>query len=140
MISLKHLLFLEAEDSTRDITLKKLEHTKIVDAKGEPLVVYRSQEDDRVQGVDRQSKHKGIYFSANKQSTKIYGSITKEYFLNIENPLVLKDSAWNLSVLPEYYYNVLINKGYDGAVWLRKGEMYEIIAFYPDQIIPVSKL
>lgn len=114
-----------------------LSKTKIIDNDGNPMVVYRSQEDERVQGVDRQSKHKGIYFSANRESTKIYGNITKEYYLNIQNPIVLKDIEWNLSVLPEYLYVHLIKKGYDGAIWLRKGEMYEVIAFYPEQIIPV---
>jgi len=117
---------------------ENLNQTKIVDSNGEPLIVYRSQKDDRIQGVDRQSKHKGIYFSADKESTKIYGNITKEYYLNIKNPLILKDKDWNLSVLPEYYYNMLIKKGYDGAIWLRKGEMYEIIAFYPEQVIPIK--
>jgi len=116
-----------------------LSQTKIVDDSGNPLIVHRSQEDKRQQGVERQANHKGIYFSANKESTKIYGPLTKEYYLDIRNPLILKDSEWNLSVLPAHYYDYLIRKGYDGAVWLRKGEMYEIIAFYPKQVIPVSK-
>jgi hypothetical protein len=115
-----------------------LSQTKIVDEDGNPLIVYRSQEDERVQGVDRQSNTKGIYFSANADSTKIYGPITKKYYLNIKNPLILKDKEWNLSVLPAYYYDMLVKKGYDGAAWLRQGEMYEIIAFYPEQIVPVS--
>ena len=119
---------------------ENLNQTKIVDSDGNPLVAYRSQENERQQGVERQAKHKGIYFSANKESTKIYGNITKEYYLNIKNPLVLKDKEWNLSVLPEYYYDMLIKKGYDGAVWLRNGEMYEIIAFYPEQVIPVNTI
>jgi hypothetical protein len=112
--------------------------TAIVDSNGDPMIVYRSQEDDRKQGIDRASKLKGIYFSANKESTKIYGSNTKSYYLNIKNPLVLKDTKWNLSVLDEWVYNSLIDKGYDGAVWLRNGEMYEIIAFYPEQVIPIN--
>ncbi len=111
--------------------------TKIVDEEGNPMVVYRSQEDEREQGIDRQANHKGIYFSANKESTKIYGNITKEYYLNIQNPLVLKDKEWNLSVLPAYLYDHMIRQGYDGAVWLRQGEMYEVIAFYPQQILPI---
>jgi hypothetical protein len=114
-----------------------LSQTRIVDNEGNPLVVYRSQKDERQQGATRQSNQKGIYFSANEESTKIYGNITKKYYLNIKNPLVLKDKEWNLSLLPGYYYNLLIDKGYDGAVWLRNGEMYEIIAFYPEQIIPI---
>jgi len=116
-----------------------LSQTKIVDDTGSPLVVYRSQEDDRQQGIERQSEHMGIYFSANEESTKIYGPITKSYYLNIKNPLILKDKEWNLSVLPKYYYNYLVSKGYDGAIWLRKGEMYEIIAFFPEQVIPINK-
>jgi len=114
--------------------------TAIVDSDGNPMVVYRSQEDDRKQGIERASKLKGIYFSADKESTKIYGSNTKPYYLNIKNPLILKDKEWNLSILDEWVYNSLIDKGYDGAVWLRNGEMYEIIAFYPEQIIPISDL
>ena len=34
----------------------------------------------------------------------------------------------------------MIKQGYDGAVWLRKGEMYEIVAFYPEQIIPIDDI
>jgi hypothetical protein len=33
---------------------------------------------------------------------------------------------------------MLVKKDYDGAVWLRQGEMYEIIAFYPHQVIPIN--
>ena len=117
-----------------------LNQTAIVDNEGNPLVVYRSQKDERQQGVTRQANHKGIYFSANEESTKIYGNITKKYYLNIKNPLILKDKEWNLSVLPEYYYIALIKKGYDGAIWLRNGEMYEIIAFYPEQVIPITDI
>jgi len=115
-----------------------LSQTKIVDDNGDPLIVYRSQEDERNQGIERQSGHRGIYFSANRESTKIYGPITKEYYLNIKNPLILNDTEWNLSVLSSNYYDYLIKQGYDGAVWVRKGEMYEIIAFYPEQIIPIK--
>jgi len=117
-----------------------LSQTAIANNEGNPLIVYRSQKDERQQGVTRQSNQKGIYFSANEESTKIYGNITKKYYLNIKNPLVLKDKEWNLSLLPEYYYNFLIKKGYDGAIWLRNGEMYEIIAFYPEQVIPISDI
>ena len=53
-----------------------LSQTKIIDDNGDPLVVYRSQKDERPLSPDRQSKHKGIYFSANEESTKIYGHLT----------------------------------------------------------------
>jgi len=117
--------------------LNKLSGTKIVDGNGQPMVVYRAQEDNRKQGVERQSKHMGIYFSADKDSTKIYGNIIKPFYLNIKNPIALKDKEWNLSVIPEYYYNYLVSKGFDGAIWLRNGIMYEIVAFYPEQIISI---
>lgn len=116
----------------------ELSNTKIVDNNGNPLKVYRAQKDNRTQGVDRSSKHKGIYFSADKNSVKIYGDKVKEYFLNIENPIILKDLEWNLSVIPEYLYNKLIRDGYDGAIWLRNGVMYEIVAFYENQVIPIN--
>ena len=117
-----------------------LKNTKIVDEFGKPLIVYRSQKNNRIQSIDRSSNMKGIYFSANKESTKIYGNITKEYYLNIKNPLILKDKEWNLSLLPEWVYKKMISDGYDGAVWLRNGEMYEIIAFYEKQIIPIKEM
>jgi hypothetical protein len=124
---MKHIKLFEEHTS--------LAGTKIVDTKGDPLIVYRSQEDDRKQGVDRADKLKGIYFSADRESSKIYGSNTKSYYLNIKNPLVLTDTKWNLSVIPEWVYNSMIEKGYDGAVWMRNGTMYEIVAFYENQII-----
>lgn len=108
--------------------------SKIIDKNGEPLVVYRSQDNDKLQNIERQSKHFGIYFSENKESTKKYGKITKSYFLNIKNPIILKDSKWNLSVIPEYLFKYLKEKGYDGAIWDRKSEMYEIVAFDSTQI------
>lgn len=115
-----------------------LNGTKIVDSNGKPLTVYRAQRDNRIQGVDRQSNHKGIYFSADRESTTKYGNIIKSYNLNIKNPLILKDKEWNLSVIPDYYYQLLIKKGYDGAIWLRNGIMYEIVAFYAEQVIPIA--
>ena len=111
--------------------------SKIVDENGEPLVVYRSQDENKLQGIERQSKHFGIYFSENRESTKIYGKIIKSYFLNLKNPIILKDDKWNLSVIPEYLFTHL-KKNYDGAIWLRKSEMYEIVAFEPNQIKSTS--
>lgn len=120
-----------------NLSIESLKNTKIVDDDGKPLLVYRSQKNDRKQGVTRQSNMKGIYFSADAESTKIYGDNIKSYYLNIQNPIILKDTEWNLSLIPEYVYNMLVSKGYDGAVWLRHGVMYEIVAFYENQILPV---
>jgi len=135
----KHIvdIIAEQEENKPRADYSDLSNTKILDEEGNPMIVYRSQTDDRIQGADRKSGHKGIYFSANLESTKIYGDVTKEYYLNIQNPLVLIDKEWNLSVLPKYLYDHMIKQGYDGAIWLRKGEMYEIIAFYPQQVIPI---
>lgn len=125
-------------DMTMPQTISGLEFLKDtkIERNGQPLIVYRSQKDDRKQTAERQSGHYGIYFSENKESTRIYGNKTTEYYLNIKNPKVLKDAEWNLSVMPKYLYDSLRNEGYDGAVWLRKGEMYEIIAFDESQVIP----
>jgi hypothetical protein len=118
---------------------RDLSDTKIVDEQGKPLVVFRSQKDERDQKINRLDNLKGIYFSADEESTKIYGKLTKKYHLNIKNPLVLKDKEWNLSLMEPWVYKNLINKGYDRAVWLRKGVMYEIIAFYEDQAVPIEQ-
>lgn len=127
------------DDSIKDEgILNGLTHTKILDSNGDPLVVYRSQKNNRKQGVNRVSDMKGVYFSADEESTKIYGENTRKYYLNIEHPIILKDNEWNLSLIPNYLYQNLINKGYDGAIWLRNGVMYEIVAFYDSQIIPIS--
>ncbi len=132
------LVVIEHDVSLNETSNNNLSGTKIVDKAGNPLVVYRAQSDNRKQGADRQSNHKGIYFSADKDSVKIYGDIIKPYYLNIKNPIVLKDDEWNLSVIPDYYYKYLIGKGYDGGVWLRHGVMYEIVAFHPEQVIPIG--
>lgn len=117
---------------------KQLPDSKIVNEDGTLKTVYRSQRDDRRQGVERQSNTYGIYFSENKESTKIYGENTREYNLNITNPLVLEGKDWNLSIIPEYLFRDLVSKGYDGAIWMRNGEMYEIVAFNESQVIPIS--
>jgi len=119
-------------------SFSNLSETKITNPDGTPKIVYRSQKDNRLLSTQRQSNLKGIYFSENEGSTKIYGDKTKKYHLNIKNPLILVDSEWNLSILEPHIYDMLIRKGYDGAVWLRKGEMYEIIAFYENQVIPID--
>ena len=119
-------------------SFNNLSQTKIVNSDGTPKIVYRSQKDNRKLSTKRQSNLKGIYFSENEESTKIYGDKTKKYYLNIKNPLILVDSEWNLSILEPHIYDMLIRKGYDGAVWLRRGEMYEIIAFYEDQVISID--
>ena len=61
-----------------------LSDTKIVDERGKPLVVFRSQKDERDQKINRLDNLKGIYFSADEESTKIYGKLTKKYRLNIK--------------------------------------------------------
>lgn len=66
-----------------------LSDTKIVDSQGKPLIVFRTQKNSRIQTVNRKSGFKGIYFSADKESTKIYGNITKEYYQRISNVQML---------------------------------------------------
>lgn len=137
MMIIKHMKNIIKKLLRENLSTDLLKNTKIVGDNGKPLIVYRSQKDDRKQGVTRQSNLKGIYFSADAESTKIYGNNIKSYYLNIQNPIVLKNTEWNLSLIPGYVYNMLISKGYDGAVWLRHGVMYEIVAFDESQIFPI---
>jgi hypothetical protein len=98
------------------------------------IIGYRSQKDNRPLNIKISSNNYGIYFSANKESTKIYGNKTKKYKLYLSHPLILKDKDWNLSIIPEYLYNKLKKEGYDSAIWLRKNELYEIVMFNKNNI------
>jgi len=108
--------------------------SKVVDENGEPLLCYRGQKNKRTQDEKRKSNTYGIYYSANKDSVSIYGNLITISFINLKNPIILKDTKWNLSLIPRYVYESLIKKGYDGAIWDRKNEFYEIVAFQPNQI------
>jgi hypothetical protein len=114
-------------------------NSKVVDSSGKPLTVYRTQKKKYKHGDYREYKHIfGIYFSQDKESTKIYGDVTEQYFLKLENPKILRgiehDEMWNLSIITKQKYSELTESGHDGAIWLKNGKMYEIVVFNQNQI------
>lgn len=109
-------------------------NSKIVDNNGNPLVVYRTQKTEIPHGNFKEPKMiYGIYFSQDKDSTLKYGQITKEYYLKIENPKILRGfefgEPWDLSIITRDKYNKLKEDGFDGAIWMQNEKMYEIVVF-----------
>ena len=116
--------------------------SKVVDQNGLPLVVYRTQKEKYKHGdFDYHMTRKylcGIHFSQNKESTRIYGNTTAEYFIRMVNPKILRgiehDEMWTYSIMTKDKCKALIDEGYDGAIWLRGGVMYEIAVLDQNQI------
>jgi len=114
-------------------------NSKVVDKNGKPKILYRTQRKQYPHGTYRDSKYVfGIYFSEDEQSTKIYGDVTETYFLKIENPKILRgiehNEMWIYSIITKDKYKKLIEEGYDGAIWLKNGIMYEVVVFNKNQI------
>lgn len=122
-------------------------NSKVVDSKGNPLVVYRTQKKQysHPSGITlppyknkEDSAVFGIYFSENPESTKIYGDTIESYFVKMENPLILRgfeyDEPWIYSIVTKDKYLDLKSKGYDGAIWNKDGEMYELVIFNRNQV------
>jgi len=118
-------------------------NSKVVDDSGNPLVVYRTQKEEHPHGEYKEYKTLyGIYFSEDKNSTKTYGTVTEGFYLKMENPKILRgiehDEMWNLSIITKDKYNELMSDGYDGAIWLRDGKMYELVVFDKSKIKSVN--
>lgn len=112
--------------------------SKVIDENGEPMVVYRTTKDEKHHHEFLKGKYVfGIYFSQDKKSTNIYGQYTKEYFINLRNPKILRgieyDEMWIYSIITKPKYEELI-KEHDGAIWKRGDIFYEIVVFEPSQI------
>ena len=113
--------------------------SKVVDENGEPKVVYRTTKKEDYHNDFLKNKYVfGIYFSEDIKSTKIYGQFTKEYFLNIKNPKLLRgidyDEMWIYSIITKDKYKNLKDNNYDGAIWKTKNVFYELVVFEPNQI------
>ena len=105
--------------------------SKVVDDNGEPMVVYHTTSKDFYVFSKKKSKE-GFFFAPNKSRLSVYGkSKIDSYFLNIVNP------SYEMF---ESDLKYLITKGYDGimdyghAKHLGNKNLYEIIAFEPNQI------
>ncbi len=98
--------------------------SKVIDENGEPLVVYHVT-DKEFNIFDKKKSKGGFFFSANKNRLKAYNKKRiLEVFLNIKNP---SNDEFNVN-------------GYDGIMDFGEikikdaSYLYEIIAFYPNQI------
>jgi hypothetical protein len=105
--------------------------SKVVDENGEPLVVYHTTNNEFYKFDKRKGKD-GFFFSAQKNRLDVYNkSRINSYFLNLRNP----SHEIFVSELKH-----LKSKGYDGimdyghAKHLGNENLYEIIAFEPNQI------
>lgn len=105
--------------------------SKVVDENGEPMVVYHTTSAEFNIFSKKKSKE-GFFFAPQKERLSVYNkSNINSYFLNLRNPSheMFKSDL-----------NYLIPKGYDGimdyghAKHLGNKNLYEIIAFEPEQI------
>jgi len=105
--------------------------SKVVDENGEPMVVYHTTSAEFNVFSKKKSKE-GFFFAPQKERLSVYNKLNiNSYFLNLRNPSheMFKSDL-----------NYLIPKGYDGimdyghAKHLGNKNLYEIIAFEPNQI------
>lgn len=130
--------------------------SKVVDEKGEPLVVYHGSRFVREfeegfyefkhiqeEKLDWIKDGFGFYFTDNKKYAEGYGEKIYECFLNIRNPK--KSITFEHTYLPSHKFQNLINDGYDGMYFSGKIDedayniieverQKEIVAFYSNQI------
>ena len=121
--------------------------SKVVDANGEPMVMYHGTKEKFTEFNTAKQKNgwlgKGFYFTPNKKYAKTYGKVISAY-LNISNPCIVKGEGPSdvISELREKFpevddFNmaeVLSRNGYDGIYFKHweDGVMYS--AFRPEQI------
>lgn len=142
----------------------KPEFSKVIDANGEPLVVYHGSPNSSFDVFDRNKigtttdyglYGKGFYFSNQKPQAEMYGETT-EVFLNIRKPLSIDDFnspeqlANELDAYPEYFvmqngrvkpsgsftgFDLYLEaKNYDGVLVKQTESLNEIVSFKPNQI------
>ena len=101
--------------------------SKVVDAEGRPLVVYRS-DSTQFNKFDKRKARQGFFFASNEAMAKMYGGESREFYLAIGNPLVV-DKALpnekNATDIKGSEFDGVINKRSDGN---------EFIAVQPTQI------
>lgn len=124
--------------------------SKVVDAKGKPMVMYHGTNMQFNAFEDRSSVGDGIYFSNDKEYAKGYGEARAtidgkarlvQAHLSIKNPLIL--DGGNEEVVTKYQTRgydtrVLKSKGYDGIILQYPDGEVEAMVFSPDQILETS--
>jgi hypothetical protein len=112
--------------------------SKVVDANGKPLVVYRGIRDN----VSKFDTTDGVYFTDNTSAANIYageseGANVIPAYLNIANPYTAK-SYGDIGVFTKEKIERLKKKGFDGAVFTQTqedGTLYtEYVVFESTQI------
>jgi hypothetical protein len=127
--------FFQGQESTKTEAFKKwFGDSKIVDEKGEPLVVYHGTNKDFSEFKPSQKGRfgKGIYLTTNEKDSKIFGEKTLSVYATIKNPYIIKDETKESDL--EGLGRRLKREGkYDG---IRFGSI--IVAFEPTQIKSVE--
>jgi hypothetical protein len=138
--------------------------SKVVDEKGEPLVVYHgTNKDFKEFKTDKKQSNfnamiaDGFYFTENPKYASGYavgdGANIKQAYLNVKNPLIVKsvpeykramsEAKGKLSKGSKYAEAQLLSKsdsevlaasGYDGVIYKPDAKMSEIVVFEPNQI------
>ena len=135
------------------ISLLQTNSSKIVDANGEPKVVYHRTPNEFTtfdtekigSSTDWGAFGMGFYFSPNSEQYGLYGKNEMALFLNARNPLMLDDSnaynmkepffkngSWNKEASEDFTKWVKDN-GYDAVVY-KTDFSEEDVAFSPNQI------
>lgn len=151
--------FQTKEDVTKTEAFKKwFGNSKIVDEKGEPLVVYHGTniDFDEFKNTNKRYKTKygknntkgirGFYFTPDIKSAKIYSEvregtpIIKKFYLSLKNPIIYNNYT-DIAKITDEKVEELKAQGYDGAIYFDRGEfgetyssMTEFVAFEPEQI------
>ena len=105
--------------------------SKVVDENGEPLVVWHTTNKE-FYVFDKKKSKEGFFFSPNKSRLSVYNkSKINSYFLNLRNPSheIFK---LDLKYLKSKDYDGIMDYGH--AKHLGNKNLYEIIAFEPNQI------
>ena len=108
--------------------------SKVVDANGEPLVVYHAttKDFDTFDTTRRALAGEGSFFSptpANNFARGDGGNIMPVY-LSLKNPKILNYGRDSDDILKQQF----IREGYDGVLLKIEGKIYTAVAFYPTQI------
>lgn len=103
--------------------------SKIVNEKGEPLVMYHGTDADfsifDKKLIKSSNYGDGFYFTSDIRNAKNYGSKTKAVYLDVKNPLDLTTSANDAEFNKRYGKN---NSPYDGyIVRFRNGEKMVVV-------------
>ena len=142
----QELLFSKAQTKTPDFK-KWFGDSKVVDANGEPLVVYHGTQSSEFNTFENQKQFNifgdknQFYFTENQSEASGYATGNADTiakgrsgegrviagFLKIENPADLRSETWNVSDIDvqsyfedmdmEGLYDALVSAGYDGIIY-----------------------